>query len=169
MSGYASLTRPTLTEILEDDISITKTVRSSQVGGALVGGLVLGGVGAVVGGLSGKKQTSRQVKRVRLHLNVNDIKNPLHDICFLNMDKAIKKDGFIYQKVIERARHWHGLIEVLIKRADEEAKASATVTNETSYQSLSIADEIKKLAELRDSGLLSLEEFQKQKVKLLDS
>lgn len=85
------------------------------------------------------------------------------------MDKAIKKDGFIYQKVIERARHWHGLIEVLIKRADEEAKASATVTNETSSQSLSIADEIKKLAELRDSGLLSLEEFQKQKVKLLDS
>lgn len=37
-------------EVFEDGASVTKTSRSSQLGGALVGGLVLGGVGAIIGG-----------------------------------------------------------------------------------------------------------------------
>ena len=41
-------------EIIEDNVTITKTSRTSQVGGAIVGGMLAGGVGAVIGGLSGK-------------------------------------------------------------------------------------------------------------------
>lgn len=141
-------------EIFEDGATVTKTVRSSQIGGALIGGLALGGVGAIIGGLSGKTKTSGKVKKFALRLTVNDTKNPLHDV------------NFLYQGT--QARHWHGLVEVLIKRADTEDKTN--ITNSTpQIQPASIADEIKKLAELRDSGVLSVDEFQQQKARLLGS
>lgn len=41
-------------EIFENGVTITKTARGNQLGGALIGGLALGGVGAIIGGLSGK-------------------------------------------------------------------------------------------------------------------
>lgn len=153
-------------EIFEDGATVTKTVRSSQIGGALIGGLALGGVGAIIGGLSGKTQTSGKINAVALRLTVNDSKNPLHDIYFINFET--KKDGFLYGQAIQQARHWHGLIEVLIKRADLEDKAMNT--NETpKLQSGSVADELNKLAELRDAGVLSVDEFQQQKTRLLSA
>lgn len=156
-------------ELFEDGTSITKTVRSSQIGGAVVGGLLLGGVGAIIGGLSGKAETSGKVKRVDLRLIVNDTAAPLHDVAFMNVEG--KKDGFIYTQAIQHARRWHGIVEVLIKRADAEEKPPQ-VEERPSAAALpapSLADEIKKLAELHSSGLLTLEEFQQQKTRLLSA
>lgn len=154
-------------EIFEDGTMITKTVRSSQIGGILVGALALGGVGAVIGGLSGKTQTSSgNVKNVDLRLTVNDTQNPLHDIKFLYGET--KKDSFAYRHAMQLARHWHGLVEVLIRRADMEDKTNAS-NSVPQIKSYSVADEIRKLAELRDTGVLSSEEFQEQKARLLGS
>jgi hypothetical protein len=152
-------------EIFEDDATVTKTVRSSQLGAVLIGGLALGGVGAVIGGLSGKTQTSGKVRKVDLRLTVNDTNNPLHDINFINLET--KKDGILYKLAIQQARHWHGLIEVLIKRADIEDKAAINTNDILKLPSGSVADELKKLAELRDAGVLSVDEFQQQKSRLL--
>jgi hypothetical protein len=152
-------------EIFEDGVTITKTVRSSQIGGALIGGLALGGVGAVVGGLTGKTQASDKVDKVDLRLTVNDTKNPIFNLNFLNL--PMKKNDTQYKQAIERARHWHGLIEVLIKLADNEDKAVTKMKDPPKPLVGSIADELKKLAELRDEGILSVDEFQQQKLKLL--
>jgi len=154
-------------ELFEDGTSVTKTVRSSQVGGAVVGGLILGGVGAVIGGLSGKTETSGKIKRIDLRLIVNDTKAPLHDITFMDME--YKKDGFLYKLSINQARLWHGIIEVLIKRADAEEKSQEVgeLQTEQVLGIPSVADEIKKLLDLRNSGILTADEFQEQKAKLL--
>lgn len=150
-------------EIFEDGATVTKTVRSSQIGGALVGGLALGGVGAIIGGLSGKTKTSGKVKRIDLRITVNDTQSPLHDVNFLNVET--KQDGFIYQGAMKAARHWHGLVEVLIRRADTDDQENLATISQP--QLSSVADELKKLADLRDSGILSVEEFQQQKTRLL--
>ena len=152
-------------ELFEDDSTVTKTVRSSQIGGALIGGVALGGVGAIIGGLSGQTNTSEKVKRIDLRLTVNDTRNPLHDVNFLNFE--MKKDSPNYQNAMKTARHWHSLIEVLIKRSDMEDRENPASISQT--QPISIADELKKLADLRDSGILNVEEFQQQKAKLLGS
>ena len=151
-------------EIFEDGVTVTKTSRSSQLGGALVGGLALGGIGAVIGGLSGKTTSEGKIKRVDLRLIVNDTANPLHDINFMNVEG--KKGGIIYTVAIQQARHWHGLASVLIKQADSEDKATQESPVTTSATG-SLADELKKLADLRDSGALSEGEFQKQKARIL--
>jgi hypothetical protein len=154
-------------ELFEDGSSITKTVRSSQIGGAVVGSLVLGGVGAIIGGLSGKSSTSEVIKRIDLRLVINDTNVPLHDINFMNT--PCKKSNSIYKDAIKQARHWHGIIEVLIKRADSEERNQQASTQQISLESssFSVADEIRKLADLHNSGVLSSDEFQKQKNKLL--
>ncbi len=153
-------------EIFEDGETISSTVRSSQIGGALIGGIALGGIGAVIGGLSGKTKSSDKVEKIILRLVVNDTKNPLHEVYFLNFATGIKKKDSRYQEAMQKARHWNSLIEVLIKRADMEDKENSA-NNVVQISQSSIADEIKKLAELRDAGILSDAEFQQQKEKLL--
>lgn len=155
-------------EIFVDGETVTKTARGSQLGGALIGGLALGGVGAIIGGLSGKTRSSEKVKRVDLRITVNDTKSPLHDINF--MDIKGKKDGIIYKSAMDKARYWHGLIAVLIKMANnedvrKEGGESSSQVNGGSTSSL--ADELSKLSDLRDKGVLTDEEFSIQKQKLL--
>ncbi len=155
-------------EIFEDGVTITKTARASQLGGALIGGLALGGVGAIIGGLSGLKTSSDEVNRIDLIITVNRTSNPIHKINFMNVEG--KKNGIIYNISMQQARHWHGLLEVLIKRADSEdaAKEGELVEGKQKYlQRGSIADELAKLAVLREQGLLTDEEFNSQKAKLL--
>lgn len=105
-------------EIFEDGVTVTKTSRSSQLGGAIVGGLALGGVGAVIGGLSGNTASSNKVSKIDLRITVNNTKNPIHDINFMNTED--KQHGPIYNSAMEKARHWHGLMSVLIKRGELE-------------------------------------------------
>lgn len=155
-------------EIFEDGETVTKTMRGSQIGGALVGTVLLGGVGTIIGGLSGKRKTTGTVNKMVLRVTVNDAKNPVYEIKFLN--KETRKDTQMYQQAIQQARHWHGLIEVLIKRADMEdnkqTNVNVAVTTPLIQQS-SVADEVKKLADLRTSGVLTEQEFEQQKRKLL--
>jgi hypothetical protein len=158
--GYESVIA---SEIFEDGAAVTRTVRSSQVGGAVVGGLLLGGVGALVGGLSGKTQTTNKSKRVELRLTINDTVTPIHDVGFLSME--VMRGSFMHKQAMEQARHWHALIEVLIKRADMEDKATLATSQPKAFSS--IADELKKLVELRETGVLNPDEFQREKTKLL--
>ena len=157
-------------ELFEDGNSVTKTLRSSQIGGALIGGIAMGGVGAIIGGLSGKTMTSNKIKRVDLRLVVDDTVSPLHDVTFMNVEG--NKNGLIHTHAMSQARHWHGILEVLIKRADAEVRSAAASTLSTpsilpSTSTNSIADELSKLAGLRAAGILTNEEFDHQKTKLL--
>jgi ATP-dependent phosphoenolpyruvate carboxykinase len=155
-------------ELYENGNTITESSRANQLGGVLVGGILLGGAGAIIGGLSGKTKTTGTVDKIELRLIINDAEKPVHDISFLDieLDKGGILDKILYKNIMQEARYWHGLIEVLIKRADIEDNASVPQIT-SNNQGYSVADEIKKLAELRDSDLLSAAEFQKQKSRLL--
>lgn len=153
-------------EIFEDGQTITKTSRTSQLGGALIGGLAFGSVGAMIGGLSGKQVSSQKPNRIDLRIIVNRTESPVHDVNFMSIESD--RNGVLYTNAMELARHWHGLIAVLIRRADEEDKNSEKP--EESEPNLShgfVSDELRKLAQLKDEGLLTEEEFSAQKVKLL--
>lgn len=155
-------------EILEDGSSVTKTSRISQLGGVVVGGLVLGGAGAVIGGLSGKKVTNDKVERLSLKIVVNNISNPIHEVLLQNTPS--QKGGLINKQAANEARQWASVIEVLIKRADHEHNASPPPLTEAAHKStISVADELKKLAELHQTGILTEDEFQQQKSRLLQS
>ena len=96
-------------ELLEDDISITKTSRSAA-GGVLVR-------------WDGNQQPAGDhARRITLRLRVSDSQSPVHDVMFLNM--RVPRDGMLYRQSMDRALQWVGIVDALIKRADAEDQAS---------------------------------------------
>lgn len=108
--------------IVEDESSITSTSRGSQLGGAIVGGLLAGGVGAIIGGLSASSTTNTKVKKIQLKIVVDDFDNPVYFINFLNEVYPISKNDEKYINAMEQVNRWYGIMSIVIKRADEKAK-----------------------------------------------
>ena len=106
--------------VVEDGavITQTKTSRSSQIGGALVGGVLLGGVGAVIGGLSAKTvSTSEQLENsIELLIRINDTQNPVWSIPFLSVQQP--KTSILYTSGKEGVTTWHALLGVLMAQED---------------------------------------------------
>lgn len=115
----------------ENGVSVTETSRSSQIGGAILAGIVAGGVGAIIGGLSGKTTTT-EIKNFELRIIFNNTENPVFIINF--------------QHYFEQANHWYSLITVLIKQADKEDEFKSRKEASSS----SVVDELQKLAELKN-------------------
>ena len=120
-------------EVYEGGISITQSKRLNQLGGVIVGGVLLGAAGAIIGGLSGKKKTSELTNDITLRLCINDTNS------------------------------------ILIKRADSESQTSEIQSSETQKSNFngSLAEEIKKLSDLRENGAITDEEYASLKLKLI--
>lgn len=146
-------------EVLVDGETITKTSRGSQLGGALLGGVLAGGVGAVIGGLSGSTTSQEKVGSIQLKITVNDIKNPVILLKIFNTSTPWDKNDEELKQYSETAMEWQGLFSVIIKNGDKKVEAKAETEN--------TSDEIRKLHELLKDGILTEEEFNNQKHKLL--
>jgi len=148
-------------EILQDGSSVTKTSRTSQAGGALVGGLIFGGVGAVVGALSGTKTTRGKVSRVDLQIVINDPQSPVFTVNFQNTEVA--QNSSVHKAALSNAREWMGRINIWIRLADKEDQPKV-------FELVSaggVADELRKLADLKEGGVITGDEFELQKQKIL--
>ena len=104
-------------ELLEDDFSVTKTERTSQIGSVLLGTILAGGFGAVVGALTSKKVNKKHVDKLVLQIVVNDLNNPVYQVNFLR--NSMSKESKSYQEIFNKANHWYKLLSVIIKRNDE--------------------------------------------------
>ena len=156
-------------EILEDGESVTKTSRGSQLGGALLGGLALGGVGVLLGGLSGKQNNINTCNSIDLKIIVNDFNSPMIILNFFKSMFGIEKSMPQYKENINSAREWNSLLSVLIKKADEDDNKSTQkkIKDTNNKISISVADEIIKLKSLKEEGVITKEEFEKQKNNIL--
>lgn len=184
VEGHKSVTHLELVsaEVVEDGETITRTMRMSQIGGAIVGGALLGGVGALVGALTGKTSAKSKVHSLDLKITVNDLRRPVHTIRFL--DRPCMRGDFEFQKAAKKAEHWSAVLAVLIKQADEENRQRPVEIQASKPEPpripppgtrsqiheappLLVADELSKLARLLEMGLLTREEFDDQKQVLL--
>jgi len=158
------------TEILQDGETVTKTSRGSQIGGALIGGVLAGGVGAIIGGLSGSTTSDNEFSKIALKVLMNDTQNPVKLIYFLYELSSVKKYDDRYKKATADSMDWHGLLKVIIQQVDKEDRKRYEQHKETTINqsdNFSIADELKKLSDLHKEGILSDEEFNEYKKKIL--
>ena len=161
-------------EITENNTAVASKSSARTIGGAVVGGALAGGAGAVVGGLSGDTTMKKKVSKLQVRIKLRDINNPVLIInCFdsksmLGMDE-VKSDsisGLHYKEGLEHAQQISDLVGVIIDdvdRAEKQKNISKSVVS-----SGSVAEELSKLAELRDKGILTDDEFKEQKSKLLN-
>jgi hypothetical protein len=102
--------------IKEDNTIVTHTSKSSAIGNAVAGGVLFGGIGAVVGGLSAEKFGHTKIYKATLSIVVNDLNNPIHEIHFLNSKMLVERDSEMYKDVYYEMNKWHKRISVILKR-----------------------------------------------------
>jgi hypothetical protein len=71
-------------EVIKDGETIYKKSTLRTVGGAVAGGLLLGGVGAVVGGLSGDSKGVEKIKALSLKIYVASLEQPTVLVPFIS-------------------------------------------------------------------------------------
>lgn|GEM_PF-2332711 len=150
-------------ELFEDGTSVSRTERAAQAGGLLVGGLLLGGVGALVGGLSAPTATTRKVRLIELRMVLDDTAAPLHDVRFLRGETA--RGSAEHNAAMTEGRKWLAILDVAIRRV--EAHSHSTLAGETAESASSAVNELQKLADLYSARMITTEEFEHLKHRLL--
>ena len=98
-------------DLMVDDRTVYES--GSVLPGAVVGGLALGGAGAIVGALATSRgRTKDEIRRISLRLRVDDVNRPLVTLDFLSSPTAWDAA----QSQVEAAEQWTALIEVLRHR-----------------------------------------------------
>ncbi|MGG4251220.1 MULTISPECIES: immunity protein [Bacillus] len=116
-------------EILIDDTTVMKASRGQQVAGALIGGAIAGGVGAIIGGSSPNTTGINTVKRIRLKITNEDFENPVYYIDFLptrdklnrRIDKGWNKEDSTVSYALKKAEYWQGILELAIRKTKQVA------------------------------------------------
>lgn len=116
-------------EILIDDTTVMKASRGQQVAGALIGGAIAGGVGAIIGGSSPNTTSLNTVKRIRLKITNEDFENPVYYIDFLStrdklnrrIDKGWNKEDSTVSYALKKAEYWQGVLELAIRKTNQVA------------------------------------------------
>ena len=150
-------------------------VFNKSIGGAVAGGILFGGVGAIVGGSTAKAKQNKEVSKMSIKILLKSTTNPT---IILPIYEVGKDGSLIETKNAADKMHYDGLMQevsgikdifsIIIDIVDKNVivqKATPLMQNTSSN---SIADELEKLAKLRDSGILTEEEFKSQKSKLLN-
>ena len=126
------------------------TVISSGLGKAIAGGLLFGGVGAVVGATS-KRKVKGTCSKLILWVDVPNapVKVPLRLVT-----TEVKKKSFMYQEGCASIKEIADYFDSKKPAEDQEKPTS-------------VADELKKYADLRETGAITEEEYNNIKSKLL--
>lgn len=109
-------------EIIEDGKVITSTVRGSQIGSNLVSEMLADRTNNGIGSLTPMSSVEPEAKSIMLKLVVNDTSKPVYFIPFLNEKNPLSKSDGKYKTAMDQINHWHGIMSVLIKRADENSR-----------------------------------------------
>lgn len=110
-------------EIIEDGQTISKVSRSSQIAGSIIGGLIAGGTGAIIAGVSATRIKDEKINKMELQLVVNDVNNPIRKVEFFNAGDGlkIKKSSDEYKVRYNQILEWQKLMEILIKQNENKS------------------------------------------------
>ena len=143
------------------------------VGGAIVGGFLMGGAGAVVGGLSGASKQNKEIKNMDIKILLRSTSRTSCVLHFKDVDRVLKTkddaDRRLYETYVKNANQAKDVLSVIIDNAKQASTPIAQPIAQpvVAPASSSVADELAKLAKLKADGILTEEEFQAQKSKLL--
>lgn len=108
-------------DVERDGTSLQMTNRGSQMMGAAVGGVLLGGLGLLIGGLTGSKRNEERVKRLSLKLFTNDLHNPVTEVVFFDFPQGVKPDSDLVKLSAQHLDEWYGRFRTILQRNQQSA------------------------------------------------
>lgn len=94
-------------DLIEDDSVVT----TGGTGQALVGGALFGGVGAIAGGITGKRVQKKRIESLYIKATLNSFKNPC--ILIPIITKPTKTNSKEYQNAFEEAQKILSILDVI--------------------------------------------------------
>ena len=135
------------------------SVASPSIGGAIIGGVLFGGAGAIIG--SSNKTVNQKIKNIALKIYVDDLKNPYHRLLFYSNTTAVATNHPYVVQPQKEVNEWYSRFLNIIEKRKMVSMDNGKNSNH------SVADEIAKLAALLKDGSISQDEFDAMKKKTL--
>lgn len=174
VNGYVFIVTSSKTHFLlySDVVSIAYEENGSDVynkslGGAVVGGLLFGGVGAIVGGSTAKATQNKEVSEMAIKILKRDTNDPNIRLMIYSGPVLKTKETLAKTTYGELMKEVAGIKDIFAVIIDLGEAKKQEVSN-ANHTAGSIADELTKLAKLKEQGILTDEEFDVQKSKLLN-
>lgn len=143
-------------ELLEDGESVIK----GGLGSAAVGGFLFGGLGAIVGGATGKRKTKGKCTSLMIKITLNDMGHPTEYIKLVTSPTS--KSGLIYKTAYQNAQEIISLLQVVMNQRDTARDPVPQPENTTS-----IGSDLRELKALLDEGIITQTEFDLKKKQIL--
>ncbi len=141
-------------DLLEDGENVSK----GGLGRAVAGGLLFGGVGAIVGGVTGAKTTKNVCNSLQIKITLRNSYQQTVYIPFISM--STKTSSFEYKTAYKNAQETLSALQL----ACESSNSSANATPQTSSTNI---EDIREYKKLLDDGIITEEEFNAKKKQLL--
>lgn len=130
--------------------TVSKKSTTRTIGGAIVGGVIAGGAGAIIGGLSGDTKQNDVITMYEVKILL----------------RSIEKSSLNWYAETANANKIKDIVSVIIDKTD---KKHEIIKEKTQTQAVnSIADELFKMNELKEKGIITEQEFINQKQKILN-
>lgn len=163
-------------QLLEDDNVIAETLRTYDNSGPLIGGPLFDDIARSIDKIS----ANSKVQKILLRVLVNSSYNGCCEV--LISGKKVHKNSKKYRKIMNDAIDWYNIVAMLMQRFNDshyyqmpESNINTnkytntyTYANRNTNGITSIADELQKLYELKEKGILTEQEFETQKRKILN-
>lgn len=150
-------------ELLENGSSVMSG--GLGIGRAVVGGVLAGGVGAVLGGVTKKKKQRNHVDSLKIMVT---FKNRTPQSVTLDYIKKKQEKDKKYEKALMKAKETMAGFDYIVSELEVDRHDElVSSTNVQKEQPTTSADEIRKFKELLDEGIISQEEFDAKKKDLL--
>ncbi len=146
-------------EVVENGRSLI----SGRAGAAAVGGLLFGATGAIVGSSMSKSNTEI-ISDLHIRICLDNLDDPQETVQIIN--SPVSKDSSEYMTATKICEKIVSVLDTIIKggkRREESQNEKARA-----IYAFSVADEILKFNDLCEKGIITKEEFETQKKKLLE-
>lgn len=145
-------------------IENSSVVESGGIGRAIVGGVIAGEVGAIVG--ANTRKSKNIVSNLSVRIVTNELENPLYSINLITSPIDINKMLYanLYRVATEFANNVYATIQAIINDNNKNIKNEESIKEQDSNNGL---EQLEKLAELKEKGIITEQEFQESKSKIL--